>query len=160
MTKPRPIRRGDPFSVRMMNQVIQESKSHRRGGASGEGVFNDELGNQTFNQTSQRMRLVVPIEEFAIPENPTDTYDKIDKVKSAPCMMLRIDAETDYKKETRALPFRVWDVISYINETESPGLGEAFYAVYDSDCKRWHRLSGGGGGGGSKIGRASCRERV
>jgi hypothetical protein len=103
------------------------------------------MGNQVFNTGVIERRLVVAVEEFGIPEHPTDFYDKIDKVPSAKCLMLRLTPNADYKEETRSVPFRVWDPIAYYNGLATKTPGEAFWCFFNGDTKRWEVASSAAG---------------
>lgn len=140
--RPRPYKRGDPFSAKRLNDLVREAKSSREIRASGPGLNNEAMGNQVFNTSPSDRRLVVAIEDFSVPEHPTDFYDKIDKVPSAKCLMLRLNSEADYQEETRSVPFRVYDPISKVNGSSTMGAGQAFWCFFNSDTKRWEVGSG------------------
>ena len=145
MNRPRNYKRGDPFSAKRMNDLVREAKSSREIRASGPGLNNEAMGNQVFNEQFYGTRLVVAVEDFGIPEFPTDFYDKIDKVPSGKCLMLRLNAEADYMEEQRSTPFRVYDPQGHKNADSSPSSGQAFWAMFNRDTKRWEVVSVGGG---------------
>lgn len=141
MSRPKNYKRGDPFSAKRMNDLVSEAKSSREIRASGPGLVNEAMGNQVFNEKFSGMRLVVAIEDFEIPDFPTDFYDKIDKVPSAKCLMLRLDPEADYIEEQRSTPFRVWDPVAKMNSSSYKAAGDSFWCVFNSDTKRWEVVS-------------------
>ena len=151
--KPRRFKRGDPFSARHMNDIIGEATRSRSDRATGPGFVNDGLGNQVFNEEFSRLKLCVAIEDFKVPDVPTDIYNTVDKAPSGKCLTVRLNDSAEYLEGKRSEPFRVYDPISYLNRKPNRQLGEAFWAVFNKDTKRWEVIAtaGGTGGGAERI---------
>jgi hypothetical protein len=105
-------------------------------------MVREDMGNQSANQQKQQMILCVATEDFEIPDTYTDVYGVVDKVPSGTCLRMCLDmSDADYKEETAHMDFRVYDPVSKLMDIPTKSDGDVFYAIYNTDSRRWEVFS-------------------
>lgn len=171
---PKQWKPGEPISAERLNDTNAEALRSRRDVnlGSGSSMVNEAMGNQSASPRHQAMKLVVAIEDFAIPETPTDISGVIDDVPSGMVKEIRLNRKSGrHDKDDTQRPFRAYDVTAGISgsfcsassnsnsnsnsqsqsgsesgSTQSGKLDcDAFYVMFNQDSKRWEVMATGGG---------------
>jgi hypothetical protein len=167
---PKQWKPGEPISAERLNDTNAEALRSRRDVnlGSGSSMVNEAMGNQSASPRHQAMKLVVAIEDFAIPETPTDLSGVVDDVPSGMVREIRLNRRSGaHGRDDTQRPFRAYDVTAGISgsfcgvssdsqsqsqsgsESGSAQSGrlecDAFYVMFNTDSKRWEVMATGGG---------------
>ncbi len=167
---PKQWKPGEPISAERLNDTNAEALRSRRDVnlGSGSSMVNEAMGNQSSSPRHQAMKLVVAIEDFAIPETPTDLSGVIDDVPSGMVKEIRLNRKSGrHDRDDTQRAFRAYDVTAGISgsfcstssdstsqsqsgsESGSAQSGkldcDAFYVMFNTDSKRWEVMATGGG---------------
>lgn len=182
MTIPRKFTPGDAISAERLNVGQAEALRSRRDISLGNGssLVNEQLGNQSANMRRPLMRLVVAIEDFVIPETPTDISTAIDDVPSGRVRDIRLNKRTGiHSVDEVSAPTIAYDASGGLSGTfcttasnsvsdsasgsTSASVSESgasttsklecdiFYIFFNEDSKRWEVVESGGGTAGEII---------
>jgi hypothetical protein len=171
MTTPRRWTPSDPITAERLNTSQAEASRPRRDIVLGNGssMVNEQLGNQSANMRAPLVKLVVALQDFAIPETPTDVPGMVDDVPSGLVREVRLDRRSSTHTNSESeRSFIAYDVTGGLTGTicDTPGSSstststsasgssatsdskltcDVFYVMFNLDSKRWEVLSGGGG---------------
>ena len=174
MTIPKRWTPSDPITAERLNVSQAEASRPRRDIVLGNGssMVNEQLGNQSANMRAPLVKLVVALEDFAIPETPTDVPGMVDDVPSGLVREVRLDRKSSTHANSESeRSFLAYDVTTGLTgticdapaSTSASASGSAsgstssaaadskvqcdvFYVMFNLDSKRWEVLAAGGGG--------------
>lgn len=172
MTTPKKWTPSDPITAERLNTAQAEASRARRDISLGNGssMVNEQMGNQSANMRAPLIKLVVAIQDFVIPETPTDVPGQIDDVPSGPVREVRLNRKTSVHADSEANRiFTAYDAtggltgnicdgsnsnsgsVSASGSTSGPEFDsklqcDVFYVMYNLDSKRWEVLNGVGSG--------------
>lgn len=174
MTTPRRWTPSDPITAERLNTSQAEASRPRRDIVLGNGssMVNEQLGNQSANMRAPLVKLVVALQDFAIPETPTDVPGMVDDVPSGLVREVRLDRKSSTHTNSESeRSFIAYDVTGGLTgaicdtsasaSASASGSGSAsvssampgsrltcdvFYVMFNLDSKRWEVLNGVGGG--------------
>jgi hypothetical protein len=170
MTIPKRWTPSDPITAERLNVSQAEASRPRRDIVLGNGssMVNEQLGNQSANMRAPLVKLVVALEDFAIPETPTDVPGMVDDVPSGLVREVRLDRKSSTHANSESeRSFLAYDVTGGLSGEICPESGSAsvsastsasgaiadsrmqcdvFYVMFNLDSKRWEVLNGAGGG--------------
>jgi hypothetical protein len=175
MTTPKNWQPGEPITADRLNTGNAESLRPRRSLVLGNGssLVNETLGNQSASAKAPSIKLVVAIEDFLIPETPTDLNGVVDDVPSGLVREVRLNRKSGtHVKDESQKPFRAYDVTAGLTgvfcestsdsaSASSSGsassstsdaalsgksLCDVFYVMFNTDSKRWEVMAAGGSG--------------
>ena len=144
---------GDPISAGKLNSLTREAVRGRSAEAIGPGsaMVGDNFGSMSSHHQKPQIHLCVATEDFES-DIYTDNYLALDKVPSGKCRLVRFNSSNgEYEEETSFEPFRVWDPVSKLNESDSKKEGDFFYAAYNKGNQRIEIIASGGEGGAKII---------
>jgi hypothetical protein len=173
MTTPKNWQPGDPITADRLNTGNAESSRPRRSVTLGNGssLVNETLGNQSVSAKAPSVKLVVAIEDFLIPETPTDLNGVVDDVPSGLVREVRLNRKSGtHVKDESQKPFRAYDVTAGLTGTfcettsdfvsasssasassstsdaefSGKSLCDVFYVMFNTDSKRWEVMAAGG----------------
>lgn len=171
---PRKWTPSDPITAERLNQSQAEASRSRRDVSLGNGssLVNEQMGNQSVNMLSPRIKLVVALEDFGLLEVPTDIAGAIDDVPSGLVREVRLGRITaTHQDDTSSVKFRAYDPAGWLSgkictpssdsesssssgsdsgsasesapeESSTKSECDVFHVVYNSDSKRWEALGG------------------
>jgi hypothetical protein len=166
MTTPRKWTPTDPITAERLNTSQAEASRSRRDIFLGDGssMVNEQLGNQSANMRRPQIKLVVALENFGIPETPTDIAGAVDDVPSGLVREVRLGRITAaHQDDTSSVKFLAYDPAAWLSgklcqansnsaslSTSESGVPEVatksecdvFHVVYNVDSKRWEALGG------------------
>jgi len=172
---PRKWTPSDPITAARLNQSQAEAMRPRRDVLLGNGssMVNEQLGNQAANMLSPRIKLVVALEDFGIPETPTDVAGAIDDVPSGMVREVRLGRKTStHQDDISSVKFLAYDPAGWLSgEVCTPGSDsgsssgsesgppqketksrcDVFHVLYNVDSKRWETIGVSSGGGSQWI---------
>lgn len=174
---PRKWTPSDPITAERLNQSQAEASRARRDISLGNGssMVNEQMGNQSANMRAPQVKLVVALEDFSIPETPTDIAGVVDDVPSGMVREVRLGRKSStHQDDTSSVRFLAYDVVGGLdgafcdtgsnsdsqsasssgsasssesgNQSGSKSQCDVFYVIYNVDSKRWEVLPSGGGG--------------
>lgn len=172
MTTPRRWTPSDPITAERLNTSQAEASRPRRDIVLGNGssMVNEQLGNQSANMRAPLVKLVVALQDFAIPETPTDVPGMVDDVPSGLVREVRLDRRSSTHTNSESeRSFIAYDVTGGLTgaicdtsasaSASASGSGsvssampgsrltcDVFYVMFNLDSKRWEVLNGVGGG--------------
>ena len=166
MTTPHKWTPTDPITAERLNVSQSEASRSRRDIFLGDGssMVNEQLGNQSANMRRPQIKLVVALEDFGIPAEPTDIPGVIDDVPSGLVREVRLGRITStHHDDVSSVKFLAYDPAAWLSGTlctagssststsgsvsdpaavSTKSECDVFHVVYNVDSKRWEALGG------------------
>ena len=174
MTTPRKWTPAEPITAERLNVSQAEASRSRRDIFLGDGssMVNEQMGNQSANMRRPQIKLVVALEDFGIPETPTDIFGAVDDVPSGLVREVRLGRITStHQDDVSSVKFLAYDPAGWLSGKVCAGGSDSasasasasaststsvsdpaavstksecdvFHVVYNVDSKRWEALGG------------------